>query len=361
MEDGPTPESESFLKSCLSSDTGQPELLPPPLCFPTQPPYFAEELSSWVVTRYCDVSVILQDVRFQIANGGDHYLREGAPETIDVSAARHSELLDGARVFFSRVHAGLPSVLAGVALDGGAGCDLLDEFLRPVCLELASMGLACRMTEEALDLAWRVFLSSAYPYDVDLQNSAFDALQRLADMVPRDRTVNVQAFVAAVTSLPAFVANSLWLLNSRLVNNNCQLRELPRGAVDECLRLSCVPCLVFRKATKDVSLAACKISPGDRLVLMVHMANRDPCEFDDPAVLDITRTNDRHLSFGRGSHACVASRLVRVVGGALINFAYGTARIRSFGYQPRWKGIGIRYLETFPVASRRQPVMHARR
>lgn len=93
-----------------------------------------------------------------------------------------------------------------------------------------------------------------------------------------------------------------------------RLREDPTlvaGAVEEVLRFSPPVHLFFRRTTEEIRFGDTVVPPDARTMLMVASANRDHREFPDPHRFDITRTPNRHQSFGYGIHVCVGAPLAR--------------------------------------------------
>jgi len=74
-----------------------------------------------------------------------------------------------------------------------------------------------------------------------------------------------------------------------------------------------------RMAIEDIEIAGVTIRKGERLLLYVSAANRDPAMFDDPERLDIDRPNmDRHVGFGAGAHFCLGRQLAQLEGGIML-------------------------------------------
>jgi cytochrome P450 len=63
-----------------------------------------------------------------------------------------------------------------------------------------------------------------------------------------------------------------------------------------------------------LEIAGQAIKEGDSVLICVGSANHDPEQYNDPDKLDITRTNNRHLSFGHGIHHCLGSSLAETEG-----------------------------------------------
>lgn len=89
-------------------------------------------------------------------------------------------------------------------------------------------------------------------------------------------------------------------------------RTLVPSAVEEMLRWASSTPYNRRTATRDVELRGELIRAGDRVTLWWASANRDESEFAEPEHFDVTRSPNRHLAFGHGSHFCLGSRLARL-------------------------------------------------
>ncbi len=88
--------------------------------------------------------------------------------------------------------------------------------------------------------------------------------------------------------------------------------ELRQRAIEEMLRYDSPVQGVVRFARHATSVGGVAIAAGDILLAMVGGANRDPEQFSDADRFDVTREENRHLSFGMGPHFCLGAPLARL-------------------------------------------------
>lgn len=129
------------------------------------------------------------------------------------------------------------------------------------------------------------------------------------------------------------------------------------NAVEELLRyLSILQMGTFsRTASEDVELGDVVIKRGERVVVSIPVANRDPEKFPDPDRLDFARNAGGHLAFGHGRHMCIGQHLARLelevaLRGLLERFpsldlAVPVEELRFFGGEHQMYSV-----ETLPVA-----------
>jgi len=94
-----------------------------------------------------------------------------------------------------------------------------------------------------------------------------------------------------------------------------RLREQPqliKTAIEECLRFNGPMKGTMRAAAEDMEIGGVDVKKGDRVMLLMASANRDPAQFADPDRLDIARNPNPHLAFGHGIHFCLGAPLARL-------------------------------------------------
>lgn len=130
--------------------------------------------------------------------------------------------------------------------------------------------------------------------------------------------------------------------------------SLIKTATEELLRYSPpVEAATERYAREDITIDGVTIPRGEQVMAVIASANRDAIQFDNPDTLDITRENNKHLSFGQGIHYCVGAPLARLEGHIAFNTLLArmpNLRLAVPTESLRWRsGLTLRGLEALPV------------
>jgi cytochrome P450 len=104
-----------------------------------------------------------------------------------------------------------------------------------------------------------------------------------------------------------------------LAENPGQWRELRAAgdtaipaAGEEVLRWTVPDVHAMRTATRDAIIGGQRIGAGDRVTLWNVSANRDESVFTEAERFLVTRSPNRHMTFGAGHHLCIGARLARL-------------------------------------------------
>ena len=82
--------------------------------------------------------------------------------------------------------------------------------------------------------------------------------------------------------------------------------------VEELLRHDSPLHLFERTATDDIEVAGRAVAKGEKVIVLLGAANRDPSVFAEPDVFDPRRDPNPHLAFGLGIHFCIGAPLARL-------------------------------------------------
>jgi len=132
------------------------------------------------------------------------------------------------------------------------------------------------------------------------------------------------------------------------------LRERPglaAAAVEELLRYDSPVQLDMRITTRDLQIGNVAVQSGTLVTLAIGSANHDPERFQRPDELDITRSDQGNISFGRGIHHCLGAPLARLEGRVALEVLLERFDRIGFGPRaPRYRpSVVLRGLEHFDV------------
>ncbi len=110
--------------------------------------------------------------------------------------------------------------------------------------------------------------------------------------------------------------------------------------------------MTSRVASEDIEVSGKVIQRGQTLNLLLSSGNHDPDVFPDPERLDITRRENRHLTFGMGMHYCLGAPLARLEGQVAIqSLLRRHPHLRMLDETPQWRDtISFRGLQRLPLA-----------
>jgi hypothetical protein len=131
------------------------------------------------------------------------------------------------------------------------------------------------------------------------------------------------------------------------------LRENPnliRGSFEEVLRFEAPVQTFFRTTAKAVEVGGVQIGDGEKVLLFLAAANRDPRRWDRPDSFDVRRRATGHMTFGTGIHGCVGQAVARLESEAVFGaLAKRVAAFEITGKVERRLNNTLRGLDTLPL------------
>jgi 4-methoxybenzoate monooxygenase (O-demethylating) len=163
----------------------------------------------------------------------------------------------------------------------------------------------------------------------------------------------VRSFLSAGIDTTVYgLGNALYCM-ARYPEQWRTLREKPnliRGAFEEVLRFEAPVQTFFRTTTRPVDVAGVQLGEGEKVLLFLAAANRDPRRWDRPDTFDVTRRAAGHMTFGTGIHGCVGQAVARLETEAILTAL--ASRVASFELtgEPEWRlNNTLRGFDTLPL------------
>src|SRR4051812_21125987 len=125
---------------------------------------------------------------------------------------------------------------------------------------------------------------------------------------------------------------------------------LARNAFEEAVRFESPVQTFFRTTTREVELAGHRIGEGEKVLMFLGSANRDPRRWENADQYDITRRTAGHVGYGSGIHMCVGQLVARVEGEVMLAaLARKVSKIELAGEPKRLYNNTLRGLERLPI------------
>ena len=281
-------------------------------------PYFDAQLDGWVLSRYADVTAAFHCPDLVVVGSTNKERNPSVDEAARLRMrAETREALSPAKLRFWRKQ----MLQHGRELVAQFGhkqpVDLIRDYAQPLCLELALLATEpdSASVRHLTALAAQVSLAAAEPLDAELKSQSKAATAELRPFFNRGpEPMRESGFVAISQTLVSLLGNA-WFALASYPQEWRRLHAQPvlvaRG-VEELQRFAGLTRLLFRRAMADIKVNGISIRKGDRVVLCLLAANRDPERYPDAHELSVIRTRISHVNLGAGLHACVGAPLVRV-------------------------------------------------
>jgi cytochrome P450 len=226
--------------------------------------------------------------------------------------------------------------------------DVIGDFAEPLPVKVIAKLLGFPDEDEHLLRPWSQAIVKMYEVNPteQVQREAQQASQEFADYVKglmedrkRNPGTDLISDLAAVEedgerlNTQELIATCVLLLNAgheasvngfgngfvAMMNRKDQFdlyRSNPYGlaatAIDEFIRFDAPLHLFERTATEDTEIGGVTIKEGQKIAALLGSANRDETVFQNPTVMDITRSPNPHIGFGAGIHFCIGAPLARM-------------------------------------------------
>ncbi|KZM69634.1 hypothetical protein AWN90_07600 [Nocardia terpenica] len=261
--------------------------------------------------------------------------------------------------------------------------DLITEFSKPLCLWVMCGVLGARQPDPDwfAEVSDRMVFGMDYGFRPDALEPSLSAKRELSELTDswldehRDSVFFGTLLGVATTYTRDVVANSvrvvlhagyssvsglienllLHLLVEREMFEEHRERLLESKAaritaIEEMIRYDSPVQVSKRLTVEDLELSGVDVPRGADVIALIGAANRDPTVFAEPDQMNLLRTPNPHLGFGRGPHACLGANLSIELGSAVLKaFLVEQPNMRLAAHPVRRKTASIRGLASLPV------------
>jgi cytochrome P450 len=180
----------------------------------------------------------------------------------------------------------------------------------------------------------------------------FDAVDS-GELTETEAGMLVRSFLSAGIDTTVYgIGNALYCF-AKYPEQWTILRENPsliRLGFEEVLRFEAPVQTFFRTTTRDVDVGGVKLNDGEKVLLFLAAANRDPRRWDQPDTFDVKRRATGHMTFGTGIHGCVGQAVARLESEAVFGALAKRVILFELAGEPRRRlNNTLRGLDSLPL------------
>jgi len=183
--------------------------------------------------------------------------------------------------------------------------------------------------------------------------AAIHAAADAGELTPEEAPVVVRSVLTAGVDTTVSGLGAAICCLARFPEQFQRLRAEPalaRAAFEEAVRYESPVQTFFRTTTHSVEIGGVRIDEGEKILMFLGAANRDPRRWERPDEYDITRQSAAHVGFGADIHLCVGQVLARLEGEVVLAaLARKAAAIEIAGPVRRRYNNTLRGLASLPV------------
>jgi cytochrome P450 len=204
-----------------------------------------------------------------------------------------------------------------------------------------------------LHLAWVTEQCQRENLSPDGLGAKIHAAADAGEIAPEEAPMLVRSLLSAGldTTVSAFGA-AIYCLG-RFPDQWARLRANPslaRAAFEEGIRFESPVQTFFRTTTKSVRLGDVEMGEGEKVLMLLASANRDPRKWENPDIYDIERRTEGHVGFGAGIHMCVGQLVARLEGEVMLTaLARKVRSLEITGEPKRILNNSLRGFESLPI------------
>lgn len=173
------------------------------------------------------------------------------------------------------------------------------------------------------------------------------------ELTPEEAPQVVRSMLTAgVDTTVSGLGAALYCL-ARFPGQFAKLRDEPalaRNAFEEAVRYETPVQTFFRTTTAPVEVEGVPVGGGEKVLVFMGAANRDPRKWADPDTYEVTRPLVGHVGYGHGIHMCVGMALARLEGECVLGaLARKVGRLEVTGPVTRRYNNTLRGLASLPM------------